>query len=65
MACGVEGPGTASEVALALTADKPVILLCATQSAREFFTAIGQVTVAATPEAAVRLIEEHLGSGSE
>jgi uncharacterized protein (TIGR00725 family) len=65
VACGVEGPGTASEVALALRADKPVILLCATQSAREFFTGIGQVTVAATPEAAVRLIEEHLGSGSE
>jgi uncharacterized protein (TIGR00725 family) len=61
VACGVEGPGTASEVALALRAEKPVILLCASQSARDFFSSIGQLQQAPSPEAAVRMIEEQLG----
>src|SRR5918994_1410733 len=34
VACGVEGPGTVSEVALALKAEKPVILLGASTMAR-------------------------------
>src|SRR5687767_5754965 len=41
VACGVEGPGTASEVALALKADKPVILLGAAAAARSFFQELG------------------------
>src|SRR4051795_11622497 len=62
IACGVEGPGTASEVALALKAEKPVILLGASSAARELFGLMrGQLLTAATPEEAVRLIEGKLG----
>lgn len=64
VACGVEGPGTASEVALALTADKPVILLCATDAAATFFRSVageGRLLEADTPAEAVRLIRELLG----
>jgi uncharacterized protein (TIGR00725 family) len=39
-ACGT-GAGTASEIALALKARKPVILLCASEEARAFFSALG------------------------
>src|SRR5918992_6034424 len=41
VACGVEGPGTASEVALGLKAEKPVILLGAAPAARVFFQELG------------------------
>lgn len=41
VACGVAGPGTASEVALALKNGKPVILLGASAAARRFFSSIG------------------------
>src|SRR5262245_48134842 len=37
VACGVEGPGTASEVALALRAERPVILLAPSPEAAAFF----------------------------
>ena len=37
VACGVEGPGTASEVALALKSGKPVVLLAADEAALRFF----------------------------
>lgn len=57
VACGVEGPGTASEVALALCAGKPVILVGASPAARAFFASIGQCREAADPDEAVRLIE--------
>src|SRR3954469_8664745 len=40
VACGVEGPGTASEVALALRSGKPVILLAASESARCLFESV-------------------------
>jgi uncharacterized protein (TIGR00725 family) len=61
VACGVEGPGTVSEVALALKAEKPVILLGASAIARDFFTDIGGLLLeAADPRDAVRLIEEDL-----
>jgi uncharacterized protein (TIGR00725 family) len=40
VACGVEGPGTASEVSLALKAGKPVILLAAAPTPRAFFKAL-------------------------
>jgi uncharacterized protein (TIGR00725 family) len=64
IACGVGGPGTASEVALALKAGRPTILLCASSEAAAFFRAMtGQVGFheAATPDAAVALIEQRLG----
>jgi uncharacterized protein (TIGR00725 family) len=63
VACGVEGPGTASEVALALKAGKPVILLGATAAARAFFQDIGSAhppLEAGTPEDVARLIEQEL-----
>ena len=60
VACGVEGPGTASEVALALRAGKPVILLGASAEARSFFRKIGHWLEAASPKEAASLIEEEL-----
>jgi hypothetical protein len=64
IACGVGGPGTASEVALALKAGRPTFLLCASPEASAFFRGMmGQTGFheAATPEAAVSLIEQRLG----
>lgn len=63
VACGVEGPGTASEVALALKAGKPVILLGAGAAARAFFRELrsaGRVLEADAPDEVVRLIQEEL-----
>ncbi|MFL5449630.1 MAG: hypothetical protein ACJ8AX_13860, partial [Gemmatimonadales bacterium] len=61
IACGVEGAGTVSEVALALKAEKPVILLAAGSAARELFGGMGgRLLTAATAEEAVHLIEAQL-----
>jgi uncharacterized protein (TIGR00725 family) len=60
VACGVEGPGTTSEVALALKAGKPVILVGASAEARSFFRTIGPVLEASGATDAVLLIEEAL-----
>lgn len=63
VACGLEGPGTVSEVALALKSEKPVILLGASQAARDFFAGLrgGRgVLEATTPQEVVRLIVEQL-----
>jgi uncharacterized protein (TIGR00725 family) len=59
VACGVEGPGTASEVALALKNGKTVILLGADEVARQFFRKLGgdRVLTAATPADAVGVIK--------
>jgi uncharacterized protein (TIGR00725 family) len=64
VACGVEGPGTASEVALSLKAGRPTILLGPTATAAAFFRSLaGKAVVheAATPEAVIALIEQQLG----
>ena len=64
VACGIEGPGTVSEVALAIKAEKPVILLAAPEPARRFFEGIrgrGRLLHAATPQETVELIERNLG----
>jgi uncharacterized protein (TIGR00725 family) len=63
IACGVEGPGTISEIALALKAGKPVILLGASDSAQTFFGGLrtgGRLLKAATPDDAVRMLERDL-----
>ena len=63
VACGVEGPGTASEVALALKAGRPTVLLRPTPAAAAFFRSVargGTLHEAATPEAAIALIEHRL-----
>jgi uncharacterized protein (TIGR00725 family) len=64
VACGVEGPGTASEVALALRSGKPVILLSASDVAREFFEGVrcgSPLLIANTPREVIKLIESDLG----
>ena len=64
VACGVEGPGTASEVALALKSGRPTVLLAASPEAAAFFRSVAGVRplyLAATPEDAVRLIQHDLG----
>jgi uncharacterized protein (TIGR00725 family) len=64
VACGVEGPGTASEVALALKSGRPTVLLAPTPTAAAFFrTLVGQDVIheMATPEAVMALIEQQLG----
>lgn len=55
IACGVGGPGTVSEVALALKAGKPVVLLGADELSRSFFQRLGSGRVIAvdSPEEAV------------
>jgi uncharacterized protein (TIGR00725 family) len=64
VACGVEGPGTASEVALALRSVRPVVLVAAAPAAVAFFQSIapqGRLHQVQTPEAAIDLIEHRLG----
>lgn len=60
MACGVDGAGTASEVALALKNRKQVVLLGVNEAAREFFTGIGgdSVHIAETPEEAIAIARQ-------
>src|SRR5690242_11770324 len=64
VACGVEGPGTASEVALALRLARRTVLLAADPTALAFYRTLagpGALHEADTPEAAVELIERELG----
>lgn len=64
IACGIEGPGTASEVALAVKARRPTVVLAASPTAVAFFRSLtsGHVVYEAdTPEAVVALIEHQLG----
>ena len=60
VACGVDGAGTASEVALAIKNGKPVILLGANGFAKQFFQGISGdgVHTAESPEEALRLIKD-------
>ena len=63
VACGVEGPGTAAEVALALNAGRPTILLGAPDLVLDFYRPLdrgGLLRCAATPDAAVELIRKLL-----
>ena len=64
VACGVEGPGTASEVALALRLARPTVLLAADPAALAFYRSLAgprALHEADTPEVAVELIERRLG----
>jgi uncharacterized protein (TIGR00725 family) len=56
IACGSGGPGTVSEIALALKAGRPVILLGADELTRSFFVRLGgdRVRVAESPDEAAR-----------
>jgi uncharacterized protein (TIGR00725 family) len=60
VACGVEGPGTTSEVALALAARRPTVLLGVSPNAVAFFRTLARgasLHAVATPEAAIAVIE--------
>ncbi len=59
IACGM-GAGTASEVALALKADKPVILLSDHQESQRFFTSLSteSVFIADTPVDAIAITKD-------
>jgi uncharacterized protein (TIGR00725 family) len=62
IACGNGGPGTASEIALALKADRPVILLGADDLTQAFFQRLGgdKVEVADSPATAVAAARQFL-----
>jgi uncharacterized protein (TIGR00725 family) len=63
VACGVESPGTLSEVALALRADKIVILLQASEPARLLFRSLptgGRLLEADLPRDVMRMLEQEL-----
>lgn len=61
VACGM-GAGTASEVALAIKAKKPVILLSADEQTQVFFQTLANSTIvsAASPTLAIALIQDIL-----
>ena len=61
IACGM-GAGTASEVALALQAKKPVILLNNNEESKAFFKIIGkeQIYISNTPEEAIEITKKLL-----
>ena len=62
IACGVDGAGTASEVALAINNGKHVILLNADDGASRFFTGIGgkSIHAANSPEDAIATVVRFL-----
>ena len=61
-ACGIEGPGTASEVALAIKNGRPVVLVAPSEAALAFFAELGagRVRVVGSGEAAARVAQEFL-----
>jgi uncharacterized protein (TIGR00725 family) len=62
VACGMGGAGTASEIALAIKAGKPVILLGSDETSKQFFQRLGEgrIFTAETPEQVMRVIVEQL-----
>ncbi len=62
VACGLSGSGTVSEVALAVKAGKPVILVEASPAEVAFFRKLGKklVSAAASPEEAIDLIMKQM-----
>src|SRR4028118_2125982 len=63
IACGM-GVGTASEIALALKANKPVILLTDHQESQRFFASLSATTVfiAKTPVDAIAIVKDLINS---
>jgi uncharacterized protein (TIGR00725 family) len=60
--CGVGGPGTASEAALALKVGKPLVLLAPSSEAEAFFRSLGgNVHVAHEPREAIELARKLVG----
>lgn len=66
IACGM-GTGTASEVALALKANKPVVLLTDHPESQRFFKSLSNenIFLATSPNAAIQFVKEALTQGCE
>lgn len=66
IACGM-GVGTASEVALALKANKPVVLLTGDRESQLFFKSLSNDTIflANSPEVAIAFVKEALTNRGE
>ena len=62
VACGTGGAGTVSEIALAIKADKPVILLACEEPGKTFFQSLKaqRLFFANTPERVVEIIRDEL-----
>lgn len=58
VACGAGGAGTVSEIALAIKAGKPVILLASDESSKTLFQRLSQdeIFIAETPEQVIEII---------
>lgn len=58
IACGTGGAGTASEIALAIKANKPVILLGSDESSKSFFLRLGKdkIFIAETADQVIQII---------
>jgi uncharacterized protein (TIGR00725 family) len=58
VACGAGGAGTASEIALAIKAGRPVILLATDESSKTFFQRLSRdkIFIAETPEQVIEII---------
>ncbi|MFB2878956.1 TIGR00725 family protein [Floridanema aerugineum] len=65
IACGM-GAGTASEIALALKANKKVILLNNDENSQDFFQSLAknQVAIAQNPASAIELVTQFLADAS-
>ncbi len=61
IACGM-GPGTASEIALAMKAGKPVILLAVGEDNEHFFSKLGRALIAQDVHEALRLAMTRLST---
>jgi uncharacterized protein (TIGR00725 family) len=59
--CGRGGPGTASEAALALKSNRPLLMLGASAEAKAFFATLGTVHFADTPTDALALVRKITG----
>jgi uncharacterized protein (TIGR00725 family) len=59
IACGMN-PGTASEVALALRANKPTVLVRSPAASTAFFTSLGALRIASSPQEAIEWVSAHL-----
>jgi uncharacterized protein (TIGR00725 family) len=57
ISCGTGGPGTASEIALALKAKKHVVLLNESEAGQKYFKTLGAglIHIATTPAEAVQI----------
>jgi uncharacterized protein (TIGR00725 family) len=66
IACGM-GAGTASEVALAFKANKPIVLLTDDRESQQFFQHLSNhnIFIATSPEAAIAFLKQALTHGCE